>query len=203
MARQKVILIDDRHVRKYLRQLDRDSKRKTIYAAASAKAAIPIRRSARQNIKPSLKASAGQSLAKFQNRVNILNSGRKNKIPDRKKKTINLIRVRRGKRKYRGSAWIVGGLLANILENSKGGTRKPKKGQVFPIALASGKVLFRRVERAKKIKRNKFLSRAFATNKSTTIRIFKHELGKAVAKHAYKNRQIATRSATMLRMRPR
>ena len=106
MARKsskRVIRFDDKDVKRYLRQLDRDSKRKTIFAKASAKAAVPIRRTARQQAKKSLtheKVSGNKPLAKFNDRVSKLRQAGY-KVNERKKKTINLIRVRRGKRNHK------------------------------------------------------------------------------------------------------
>lgn len=199
-GRSKRLLFDDRHVRKYLRALDRDSKRMTIYAAASAKAAIPIRRSARKYAKQSFKSSH-KPLARFQERTAALNKGRKQPLPPRKKKSINLIRVRRGKRKHRGSAWIVGGPLANIYHSGKQTTTTAESLGVngIPIVLRSGEVLF--VKKVKSPKKNAYLKKAFRDNKGATIRIFKAEVGRAVIKHAKKNKQIMTKSAGILRKR--
>lgn len=199
-GRSKRLLFDDRHVRKYLRALDRDSKRMTIYAAASAKAAIPIRRSARKYAKQSMVGSH-TPLARFQERVSALNKGRKNALPPRKKKTINMIRVRRGKRKHRGSAWIVGGSWANLVHGGKARTKTAESMGVkgIPIVLRGGEVIF--VKKITTPKKNEFLKKAFRDNKSTTIRIFKAEVGKAVIKHAKKNKQIINRSAGIVRRR--
>ena len=209
-TRNKVAIFDDRQVRRYLKTLRKDSQRKTIYAKASAKAAIPIRRSARTYLKPSLKHSSGagrdgqsrKPLAKFQDRVNKLNAGRKGaKIPPRKKKTINLVRVKRGKRKYRGGAWITGGPLANILHNSKGSgvKKRAKNGKMIPIVLRTGEVIFTPWRRG--VKQNKFLIKAFTSQKGGTIRIFKQEVGKAVILHAKKNRTLGGRAGSKLRLR--
>ena len=208
MRSKKVVIIGDKEARRYLQLLSSDSKRKTIYAQASAKAALPIRRTAREEVKSSLKHSSGvgrdgkarQPLAKFQERVSTLNSGRKDKLPPRKKKTINLIRVRRGKKKYRGGAWVVGGPLSNILHNSKGGEkRKSKNGKPIPIALADGTVIF--TPFVVRPEANPFLMKAFKKNKGTTIRIWKAELSKAVAKHAKKNALLGGKSGASLRNR--
>lgn len=194
-----VVYFDDAPVRKYLKRLRKDSQRKQIFAAASAKAALPIRRTARQK----LKKSFNPKLAKFQERVNALNRGRSFPIRDRKKKTINLVKVKRGKRKYRGSAWIVGGLLANILENSKGGTATAKQMGVkgIPIVKKSGEVVF--VKKIQRPKRNKYLSEAFDVNKGKTIQTFKIEVGKAVLKHARKHRVRTSKAASRMRSKTR
>ena len=190
MARRssrKVISFDDRQVRKYLNQLDRDSKRKTIFAVASAKAGIPIRKTARKEAKKSLtheRVKANRPLAKFNDRVAALRKAGY-KVRDRKKKTINLIRVKRGKRKYRGSAWIVGGPFANLVHHNKGRrVIKAKKGKAFPIALKSGEVLF--VNSIRTPRKNAYLDKAFDRNKASVKRIFKKEVGIAVRKHAAK-----------------
>lgn len=215
--RNKSVIIDDRQVRRYLKKLRRDSQRKTIYAKASAKAAMPIRQAARTYLKPSLKHTSGgvsqtrkeksgiknrTALAKFQGRVNALNAKRKGSmIPPRKKKTINLVRVKRGKRKHRGGAWITGGPLANILHNSKGAgvKKKAKNGKMIPIVLRSGKVIFTPYRRG--VKRNAFLLKAYKSRKGGTIRIFKQEVGKAVILHANKNRTLGGRAGAKLRAR--
>lgn len=192
--RQTVVYFDDRQVQKYLRNLGRASKQRTIFAAASAKAALPIRRSARQKAKTSF----NPKLAKFNVRTQALEKVGV-EAPRRRKKTINSIVIKRGKRKYRGSAWVLGAGFSNFAAKPATKERVAKKGKTFPIVLKSGKVVW--AKKIKPMRKNDYLNKAYDQHKSTTIRLFKIEVGKAVLKHAMKHKEMGGKAGTRIRAR--